>query len=299
MKFLKIENPCDESWDNMHKVSGGRFCDLCSKKVVDLTLLSNSEILKILDQSEGTICGHISRSRLQKPLINIEEKKNTPYQKRMVFSKFAAGLSLATTLTGLGFTDAPTSKIEVVQEQNSKATSSELLDHQDEKFKTGFQDVKISGKILDSETGTALNHVKVNLITLEKAYSVFTNENGEFLLTVPKNAINSKNVLVAQFDSFKQEKEHYSRYDETTIIVSKENLNQVEIKADNMAMIDGGISAYQRNYDPSVFVDGEEISYDEFKDFIQRDYTIFYFYGSTAKTLYSDADEDLIVAFSN
>lgn len=299
MKFLKIENPCTESWENMHEISGGRFCDLCSKKVVDLTLLSDSEILKILDQSEGNICGHISRSRLQKPLINIEEvTRSNPDKERIVFSKFAAGLTLATTLTGVGFTDAPASKIEVVQEQNSKTTSSEIHDQQDEKFKTGFQDVKISGRVLDSKTKEPLKNVKISLVTIEKVHSVFTNKNGEFSLIVPQFTINKKNVLVAQFDKFKSEKEHYSRYDETTITVSKENLNQVQIIVDNRAMIDGMISAYHRNYDPTVFVDGEEISYDDFKDFSQRDYNIFYFYGSTAKTIYSAADDDLIVAFS-
>lgn len=61
--FIKIENPCKESWGNMHEISGGRFCDLCSKKVWDLTEKSDEEIEKILGENPK-ICGRINRSKL-------------------------------------------------------------------------------------------------------------------------------------------------------------------------------------------------------------------------------------------
>lgn len=57
--FIKIENPCTESWENMHPISGGRFCNLCNKKVLNLDGYSEQE-LHFLKKSNNPICGKIS-----------------------------------------------------------------------------------------------------------------------------------------------------------------------------------------------------------------------------------------------
>ena len=43
MKF-KIKNPCKENFDEMTPCNGGRFCDLCEKKVIDFRNKKDNKI---------------------------------------------------------------------------------------------------------------------------------------------------------------------------------------------------------------------------------------------------------------
>jgi len=53
----------------------GKFCMQCSKEVIDFTKLNNREIIEIIEQSKGRICGRITVSQLNSP-IEIQSKKN-------------------------------------------------------------------------------------------------------------------------------------------------------------------------------------------------------------------------------
>ena len=62
-KEFQIKEPCNVGRENMKEISGGSFCDLCSKKVHDLSHKSDEEIKILLDTNES-ICGRIQVSRL-------------------------------------------------------------------------------------------------------------------------------------------------------------------------------------------------------------------------------------------
>jgi len=47
----------------------------CSKEVIDFTKLDKTEIIKVIEQSKGSICGRMSVSQLDRP-IEIQSKKN-------------------------------------------------------------------------------------------------------------------------------------------------------------------------------------------------------------------------------
>lgn len=53
----------------------GKFCMQCSKEVIDFTKLDKTEIIKVIEQSKGSICGRMSVSQLDRP-IEIQSKKN-------------------------------------------------------------------------------------------------------------------------------------------------------------------------------------------------------------------------------
>lgn len=77
-KHIRINNPCSEKWENMQDSFQGRFCEKCSKCVVDFTDKTDQEIQNIIKNADGQeICGRIS----------------------FPFSKIAAGLVLITNLT--------------------------------------------------------------------------------------------------------------------------------------------------------------------------------------------------------
>lgn len=62
---IKIHNPCAENWDNMQDISSGKFCEKCSKCVIDFTDKTNDQIQDIIKINEGKeICGRISTRSL-------------------------------------------------------------------------------------------------------------------------------------------------------------------------------------------------------------------------------------------
>lgn len=74
---ITIPEPCHESWDAMTPTEKGRFCQLCTKEVIDFTKLSDEQIIKHLN-SNGTICGRFSEKQLNKELT-LTRKKHPNY----------------------------------------------------------------------------------------------------------------------------------------------------------------------------------------------------------------------------
>ncbi|UPT66601.1 MAG: energy transducer TonB [Sphingobacteriales bacterium JAD_PAG50586_3] len=52
LKFI-----CNENWDKMHPVEGGRHCDVCNKKVVDFTNKDQNDFTRAWQEAEGKLCG--------------------------------------------------------------------------------------------------------------------------------------------------------------------------------------------------------------------------------------------------
>lgn len=58
---ISIPEPCNENWNQMTPNEKGRFCDLCSKTVVDFTNKTEEQILSIISKNtDSKICGRIS-----------------------------------------------------------------------------------------------------------------------------------------------------------------------------------------------------------------------------------------------
>jgi hypothetical protein len=65
--LITIPEPCHEGWHNMLPAEKGRYCQSCSKTVVDFSGMSDAEILEAIKQKPGS-CGHFSRHQLNRPL---------------------------------------------------------------------------------------------------------------------------------------------------------------------------------------------------------------------------------------
>lgn len=81
--ILKIAEPCHENWDTMMEVEKGRFCNVCSKDVVDFTRYSDVEIVDYFEQLKskpsGSICGRFKSKQIDAPLKRIEVHLNSFY----------------------------------------------------------------------------------------------------------------------------------------------------------------------------------------------------------------------------
>lgn len=76
---MKIKNICAENYSAMKRNKEGRFCDLCSKTVVDFTKMNASEIQNYLALSKGEVCGRFKSLQLnqkngfEKVIYNLRE----------------------------------------------------------------------------------------------------------------------------------------------------------------------------------------------------------------------------------
>ena len=71
---------CNQSWDNMSTINGGRMCGKCEKLIVDFRKSKWNEIEKIQIESNNTTCGLYSDKQLkywgqQPPLIETKIQK--------------------------------------------------------------------------------------------------------------------------------------------------------------------------------------------------------------------------------
>lgn len=64
---LHIPNPCNEKWNAMVPDKNGRFCNSCSKTVVDFTKMKDPEIQKYFTDNsvKERICGHFKLSQIK------------------------------------------------------------------------------------------------------------------------------------------------------------------------------------------------------------------------------------------
>ena len=69
---ISVPKPCHEDWNKMTPNDKGRFCDNCSKTVVDFSKMTDAEIKSYLIAQEGKrVCGHFRKSQLESITINI------------------------------------------------------------------------------------------------------------------------------------------------------------------------------------------------------------------------------------
>ncbi|HEY0610170.1 MAG TPA: hypothetical protein VGD35_10955, partial [Chitinophaga sp.] len=54
---LKRLQKCDQIWDEMKPVDGGRHCQKCSKRIVDFSRMTYTEMALFRSEQAGPTCG--------------------------------------------------------------------------------------------------------------------------------------------------------------------------------------------------------------------------------------------------
>lgn len=69
--IVRIPEPCHEDWNKMTVDEKGRFCNVCSKSVVDFTNKTDTEIHSILiEKSSEKVCGRFKSNQVERPIIS-------------------------------------------------------------------------------------------------------------------------------------------------------------------------------------------------------------------------------------
>ncbi len=123
---IKIPSPCNENWNRMTPNEKGRFCNSCSKTVIDFTYMDTFEIQDFINTNKGkSICGHIKQSQLDS--INLEipiQSINKDIQFHRLFL-YALLITMGTTLLSCTMDNGNIKKIDSVEIVD---TSSKTID---------------------------------------------------------------------------------------------------------------------------------------------------------------------------
>lgn len=95
---ISIPKPCHESWDQMTPKDKGRFCQSCSKVVIDFSKMSSLEIEDYLESHKHQkLCGRFKQSQLDSIHLQVPLEKLNTLNIQKVFL-IALLLCLGTTL---------------------------------------------------------------------------------------------------------------------------------------------------------------------------------------------------------
>lgn len=259
---IRVPTPCPENWENMQDFPSGKFCEKCSKCVIDFTEKTDEQIHKILKTANGKeICGRISKRSL---------------------AMAVTGIILITNLT---FVQAQTQNNPgVVTEQKVTAIT------------------KVSGKLIFKRTNKEISNAEVFFICKSRYIKTITDENGNFTLEIPNKLIKRKNVLYFNFDKLNDETyKNPNReapntingdiYENTSIIFSKnEQINEKEFQIDSKLSYIGGIVIVENPPPNYYYFDGRNISKEKFEKLRKENpqYHYFSFEGKEADIISQD-----------
>lgn len=89
---IVIPKPCHENWDEMTPESKGRFCDVCSKTVIDFTSMNDNEMQGFFQENKDKkVCGRFRNEQIEKK-FTFNVPFSLLYQKRSFHKAFLLAL---------------------------------------------------------------------------------------------------------------------------------------------------------------------------------------------------------------
>ena len=268
--FLKINNPCFESWDDMQDIPEGKFCEICSKNVIDFNLKTEEEILKIFNDGKDKeeICGRIAQKAYLKTI--------------------ATSILLITSASS--FNAQETNNIKTITEQKSSQEKSTIV---------------FSGILVYKNNKKPIANAEIYFIHYKKYIRALSNENGFFSLIIPNELVDKKNAIYINFDRLNSEKNNdvSTHLENEQRILSKEELvnNKIYDIQEGQHTIGAVVLTLESPIDLYYF-DGKRIGENKFKKLVKENptYQKFYFTDEIAKVISKKVYLDgLNLLFSN
>jgi hypothetical protein len=139
-----IEEPCHEDWGKMKPEAKGRFCESCSKIVVDFSSMSDFSIVSYLERKKNeSVCGRFRPDQMDKFYTLPKPNHSFSFDLKAV----ALGLALSTfSAIHVDAQLAPIDTSQVIYQEplDGMVSMIEYYDHSDEKFMSGT--ILVNGK---------------------------------------------------------------------------------------------------------------------------------------------------------
>lgn len=175
---LAIPSPCNESWQAMLPNDQGRYCLHCQKTVIDFTQKCDAEVARIIQASDGQVCGRMLRSQLGRPLYMARPKAGG--------WRLAAGFVLfALTMPHALLAQQPNSEDRSTSAWTSANTSqpSEAALANAVKSKQAI----VQGNVIEAESGLPIEGATIMI--QELLIGTLTSEDGSFQLEYDLNSL--------------------------------------------------------------------------------------------------------------
>lgn len=194
-QFIELPNPCHENWSDMEKVTLGRYCNVCEKKVVDFTRMSDQQVIEILESSNFKTCGKFTKHQLNN---GFEKKKENFLPFRIKAAASAVFLLFSTKSFALN--TPKTEKVEII----TKSISPQVYSFRKQINQVPIDTNKryLKGVVLDSITGDTFPGAKL-FIKGSEAIRTMSDLDGKFILEIPISLIVDSFVLVVHAVSFR------------------------------------------------------------------------------------------------
>ncbi len=213
---ISIPKPCSEDWDKMTAQEKGRFCATCSKTVVDFTEKTPAEIVAILQNPSGKMCGRFRPDQLRSyPLPETVPFSNPEFRRHFSWQKWAAMLSALVVWQG---TPAFSQKMETPQSQ---------INFQKNTRNENPTEWILRGRVEDSKTGEGINLVAINILGTN--LRSFSNSQGEFSLDL--SALEQKEIVLefeSDFYRTKKLKVKYLKKEIPTVRLKQKSLRNLK-----------------------------------------------------------------------
>lgn len=125
---ISIPKPCHEDWSQMSPNEKGRFCQSCSKSVIDFTSMGKESIKDYLaSNNNNKICGRFKSTQLSTIRIKIPQQV---IEQQMSFHRLfllALLITMGTSLLNCSDQDGNTKKIDVVEVIDTLRTESKPI----------------------------------------------------------------------------------------------------------------------------------------------------------------------------
>ena len=183
--IVQIKEPCHENWNNMSVSEKGRFCDSCSKQVVDFTKKSNEEIAAHLNNASDKVCGRVTASQLGC------STEIPPVQSPGFFSKFRS--IAASVLAIIAVTLVPDKKA-AAQSKGIRVGMMVFDTTVKGKMAISEEITSVKGQITETYSENPLPLTQVIIESGNKTIgSTTTDSNGEYRIDIePGNLVNNR-----------------------------------------------------------------------------------------------------------
>lgn len=191
MKHISIKSPCHKKWNDLKGDDCQRFCSSCSKDIIDLTQKSNTDIVELVMNTKGRLCGRIRKDQVDNILH--KGKKNARLSKFMFLFLF-------------GFahvSNTQTAEVTPTQIVKDFGVETSLVQIQP-KLTATPQDslIRITGRVIDQTDSTELPSVLIKVKKTELSFR--TDLNGSFSFELNENQLKeSKRTLEFFFLGYK------------------------------------------------------------------------------------------------
>ncbi|MDP1802243.1 MAG: T9SS type A sorting domain-containing protein [Bacteroidota bacterium] len=244
--IIRIPEPCHEDWNKMEPDTKGKFCNSCSKSVIDFSNKTDLEIKDILLEHKGQkVCGHFKKTQIDRPLnIRIDFNnlpKNVSTTKAFaiaLFFVFGTFLFSCTTLDG-----KKVDTIEVVNNHKEDYVEGEIAAKLEVKDTTILKKLPLTECSLETvDGGIRVEEVIVDVPKIEEVHTlgmmVYIPEVADTLVPVIDSSTTNKKIIEEPIITNKQtELEVYPNPSTGEFTIKYDVLKRADVRLDiyNMA----------------------------------------------------------------